>query len=1786
MDNIETMGYDLYGYGFVASQGEGTGTGTNNVKHKTVSVPSGFSQEEVTIEMENIQNEYKIAWISDLHMMDRNDVDVNAKLFGGSQENVDLRYNTFQNSINFFDNIIDCLIKNYKSGDMDAVVFGGDIMDNYGDNTYSVLESGLNKLRNANVPFMFLTADHDYLTELTKSSGEKTDANSLDGSNGNIKTLTLGDNEESITLIGQAFSNKSSNFNTSALSSALSNSSENALYFTHVPIESKTQATKMQSWCQSTDHKKVYYWSSNSESGYNINDISSYVNTLYNSSKIKGVFAGHVHTSSKSQNFQFTDNAIEHVFSASYNKNIGIITVTPSSDSEGEYYNEDGLIEELEEKNAYRYLTAYLISDNYAYYIKNHNFNFRTMFLSSKQFFGGLNFFNSGTSWGSGLISIYEQADGSKKVTGKRGKVYGSLGDKLLSNMVFLPTAAATVSAGVGGVPAAILGAFKTGISIFTDWDQITSEIKVNRANRNLMISASGLFSNQVFNYSLDGWTGRYSMPLEFLLSTHIATMAPDLSFKLATTFNTDVEILLWKSTDNKMVGAIQTEDGTIIEVGDFKQDFGLADWVNGRTDAVEIFKNNPVLHSRTDGEFACEGTGSVEAIGDFDYEISSDSFKISTITDDELLMIIEDFKERYAQNIKVTDFPIDEFLSEFKKLYEKVTFDDAIEYDQVKDDLTDEFGNDLTGQIGYDLATEMAFGKFKNSKRYIYNTLIEMKMTDQIYYDVITRLRIYQDHISVYYTIRKVTLNGNANQIDENECCCEKARRGEIKKTCESCYKYIKTLYDATQALSDKNFDMFVPYINCVTDHWFRDVYFTKGAMEQNNVTDVIAVDEDYYLSTGEMWTQYDRNADGSDYELYVYLPDSSGNYSSEFAENGTLVCREGGPYSISEEAGNLYDKKGNGGYGLYLVNGSGTNKTYTEYGQDVEKFKVGKKAITEQKEDDWNAYDLEVSKPEEMAEWEIYEGNGDDENKAIAKVKEMEGVDLVYKLTTVKGTITQKEDGVRGQTNAKTKKLFLDDYYLYDGSGPRAALIEEAKIKADSDDPDSFRQKFGATEIKATYKDKPYTATIDDISGPINILQNSLTAFSILRNMHTLDAEYIYHDFKELIVELDYFDKEDLIESEREVMMFPISGLSSAGWPVTRYDKSEEFYGTLLHSAKDYETKKQETIEELAALFGEEVEEEEAEQSPAEPNPDAVTSDNLLVKAAADIMSYMQDNEYAYCQGGTYHSNPSTAHPGRSCYRAPSFEDSQQPTHNLIDCSGFVSWCLQEVGILPKGTLLSSSTISSATVLSPYYTAGGKSSYLDYNPGTIIIYSGHVNIYAGNGVFYDAGSTNSMMKSPRDVSGWNPASSVVGYIEIPNNKMTYEGVTGIGGTITMPEFNGYEGGEPVLAPVTGEVIKYGTVKRKNLETEQDEEVGFIKIRVLGNQEALPGSTCNYFGKDDKKKGYNYFWEEYTEASITNHVLYIEGFDVSQVLGGNGDTNCGVKGPNIAKLKEYIEQNDDDGGECNYTTEYKVPDSAEEGLSQKEKDKRKEKHDKEEAKKGAAYVIEEKNRIYIKEGAVIGHTYTEDQADMKDGVGNYMRLIFRDADDQVVENVEHYMEIEEPALGAVSSESQDYVAEPGDLELLANLLHHEGCEGFFTRNVFSGDSKLGAVASRVTGYVLINRARSNYGGHGTTIRDQICAPGQYSTAYDVLHGEATYCNLCLANAEWCLKFDCSSVMNPSGESMPSDVYGQSGWCQCKSGKFNCWWWIDTNKDGKRTEYTDRNHAFDTFYCK
>lgn len=1337
----------------------------------------------------------------------------------------------------------------------------------------------------------------------------------------------------------------------------------------------------------------------------------------------------------------------------------------PYKDGNYQFYeqNDDGqksLIEELEDHEAYRNITTYLVSDNYAYCIKNSNRNFKQAFSSIGNFFTGL--FDR-TAWGNGLISIYHQAelpDGStnNKITGIASLDYGGLKD-------------------------------------------LTSSVKVNRSAKTLDISAIGLGSNQTFSYKLDGWTGRYSMPLEFLLATHIATMAPDLSYKLATSFDTDVEILLATTKGNSTQGGVKLQDGSVITYNDF---------------AAE------------------------------------------------------------------THTPLDVFQDKW------------LDWDWIAQ-------NSITQAASYRIISAHP-GLINNSEEY-------------------------------------------KCQNENGPCSAENPYGTDISGqniVCNNCQQYLQTISMALGAMTEDSFSTFVPYINCVTEHWYRNVYFTYHALNEHEKNGEYVLNNTGYESkTGERWTLYEQDReDNSKDELYVYLPDADGNYPAEEFEKKQgkyLLCREvkegEGDYALSTDGSNLYVKKANGNYQLYLLadeNSTDPKTRYQEYSNDsIEKFKVSRKAKTATKEADWNAYDSNVNTS--ATAWT--ELDLTDASEKLTKVAEM-GLTPVYEAT--KGSVSQTDDGVRGQTNNVIKKLFLDDYYLYDGSGTRAALIEKAKemvrektMFADKDNPDEFRRLFGEKKvIKATYNDQEVTATINDISGSVDLMQNSLTAFNILTNMHTLDAEYIYHDFKELVVELNYFDKEDLTEAEEKVMMFPIAGVSSAGWPVTRYDKSEEFYGTLLHSTEDYKASRAETIKELTELFGKEIgPDEETEDTTTMPSSTTGTgtteeqaSDNLLVQAAKDIY------DYTTADGGYDYSQPN---------RASSFETSKN--HKWYDCSSYVSWCLQLVGIFDEGELTSSGDIATVGKLADYYHSGTPATL---EPGMILVYDGHVNIYAGNGMYYDGGEHYGIKYKTYN-------RTILGYISIPNDKMTYNGVSGVSNqTGGVAEFAGFEGGEAVLAPVTGEVVKYGTVERTNMElvnngvSEADakEKVGFIKIRVLGNTECLAGSKddCTFFKDNKKQNGYNYFWEEYSDAHITDHVLYMEGFDVSQILP-SPDSDNSVKGENIQALSDYIKTSEDNS----YSTEYEVPKFVgEDGEKRMEKLQAKE-----DAKEEAEYSIKRGNRIYIKEGAVIGYTYEQDKANTiekevsitksqaeadaeakaeKEGkektektekkkdktkeseedeemvtttyqVGNYLRIIFRDMDDQVVENVENYMEIEEPEGAIIGGGSQQYQAQPGDLEILAATIHLEDCKGY-TRSLLGGssaDENLVDYLGYCIGYSIVNKAlevnQPRYGhlydvNSSESILYQICTNAK-ARWYAVADGgrniqcanNGEYCQECLAIAEYCLKYDSTSIIKPcddntdkkatkKGDPIPNTL------CEQGYGTWNDNWilvgYIDKNGNG------------------
>lgn len=84
-----------------------------------------------------------------------------------------------------------------------------------------------------------------------------------------------------------------------------------------------------------------------------------------------------------------------------------------------------------------------------------------------------------------------------------------------------------------------------------------------------------------------------------------------------------------------------------------------------------------------------------------------------------------------------------------------------------------------------------------------------------------------------------------------------------------------------------------------------------------------------------------------------------------------------------------------------------------------------------------------------------------------------------------------------------------------------------------------------------------------------------------------------------------------------------------------------------------------------------------------------------------------------------------------------------------NTFDCSGFVYWCLNQVGV--NQSYMTSSTWASSTK----YTK--ITSMSDMQRGDIIVFSGHVAIYAGDGIMIDASSNNGKVVKRSCTGSWS---------------------------------------------------------------------------------------------------------------------------------------------------------------------------------------------------------------------------------------------------------------------------------------------------------------------------------------------------------------------------------------------------------------------------------------------
>ncbi len=325
-----------------------------------------------------------------------------------------------------------------------------------------------------------------------------------------------------------------------------------------------------------------------------------------------------------------------------------------------------------------------------------------------------------------------------------------------------------------------------------------------------------------------------------------------------------------------------------------------------------------------------------------------------------------------------------------------------------------------------------------------------------------------------------------------------------------------------------------YFPYIAEVVDHWYRNTYFVKKMDKE-----IVTTDLDYEDIMRERWTQYETYEDGdmaSEYKLY--LINSKGEYATSENEIRNY-----------DKASSKIVKEGN--YFLF----KGTQDEAVSY--DIA---VTKKAVT-----------VDTTEMEDYLKdvgW-VYNGSSN----------------LWTAYDEKNGTLKQTGEGLRGETNPVIKKMFLyNTYFRYDGTKEVAEAITQLRNEnnlpygaldytydLDQND-DALKDVTTKVTINKDDKVEKKEYSLKDVSGKVSINQDALNAFSILENVHTLDTDYIYRDFKELVVELGYFTKEELTDETPKLLAWLIPGIGSSGYPKRFLDKKEDDFGTLAHSRQDY--------------------------------------------------------------------------------------------------------------------------------------------------------------------------------------------------------------------------------------------------------------------------------------------------------------------------------------------------------------------------------------------------------------------------------------------------------------------------------------------------------------------------------------------------------------------------------------------------------------------------------------
>lgn len=414
------------------------------------------------------------------------------------------------------------------------------------------------------------------------------------------------------------------------------------------------------------------------------------------------------------------------------------------AEDDGVERDEEGKIS----KASSTYIMQYLISDNYLYTIKNFNVDTGT-----------------GTANGNWFFNIFEEAGNVLSAVWEQASSLWSNDLKNRTGMLAIYKDTGTVGARGELYKRSEMGYIKT--------DADAKELIIKKG-----------WTNNPMKYSLDGWTGRYGMPLEFLLSIHMATMMPDLAYDMVDNFKTEVNILLHETKNGEVLGAYKTESGEYVEYETVSNAInntsgrGFFGWIKSHVDEWGLNKDEaqqllelgivPPMHNPP--ECGCTVSGEEE--------------------------------ELYYNN---------------KTVYQD---DDGYYYET--------YATTESGEI-----------------------------------DGSTTVKVY---------------------LEDDQTPETRTVSGKIKTIGDDCKKYWKTAVGRMHSDNDYDYDTYVPYIESVTDHWYRDVYFVA---DENQA--LVDYDYDYEAVMRERWTLYETYGTDTpekmgEYKLYPLKKD--GDYAKNINE------------------------------------------------------------------------------------------------------------------------------------------------------------------------------------------------------------------------------------------------------------------------------------------------------------------------------------------------------------------------------------------------------------------------------------------------------------------------------------------------------------------------------------------------------------------------------------------------------------------------------------------------------------------------------------------------------------------------------------------------------------------------------------------------------------------------------------------------------------------------------------------------------------------------------------